>query len=622
MTINRQIVEAPPAANDIGRNRAETAAIERICNAYLRETGVFDPVMQVDDQRLADVPARIREELSRQGLPMRLCLELTGAVIVGSLTYLSAFGHHRYGSVFWIKQVDSENFTPIKSGKELAEAMLNELAASATVPIGCTDLVKNLLGQLENSLEKTGTYVDRSLRESRSFLQMSGAERFSNAEQSLVFGHPFHPTPKSSQGFSAEDMVKYAPEMGASFVLHYFACAPDIVKEAFLDAEKGDNAWIPAEVRETAEQKLGSSRQHYRLFPCHPWQADHLKSWDAVKDLLDSGNLVDLGPLGEKVYPTSSVRTVWDPNHPYFFKLPLNVRITHFIRVNPLDQLERTMDASRVLGLLSKQLPFPSFTILHESGYRTIAPEHVTPEQRERLTESFGVMIRENPVTVPIENEVPVVLASALEHPPHANEPPLMEAIRIAARLTPTLNQSELLEKWLRQYLEISFVPLLWLFMEHGVSMEAHVQNSMVTLRDGWPVHFYVRDLEGVSIGRRRAREKAMFNNRLKDDSPVLYTDEEAWNRFKYYVVVNHLGHLIHTLAYYGSKEEIALWNIVAEVVQTTDAFQNGEDILRDLLQNEWLPAKANLISSFHQRGEKPLYVSIPNPLAYLRGRA
>lgn len=598
--------------------RAEEATRERLLNAYLREKGISNPKLELDDPSLKMLPFEAVEQIGKQGMPMRVDLSDTGSVIFGSLAYFSPFGHHRYGSS-WYK-IDNGNLKKLEECKELAEGLLKELACSKPNESAKNDRVESMLSQIENSIEKTSRYVERSLKLGVSLWEQTGERRFSAAEQSLVYGHPFHPTPKSSEGFSPDDLERYAPELGASFVLHYFACAPEIMQESFIDTEATDEAWIPAGVIQAAKQKLEPSRQHYRLIPCHPWQAEHLKKWVEVKDLLDSELLVDLGPLGESVYPTSSVRTVWDPHHHYFFKLPLNVRITNFIRVNPLDQLERTMDASRVLAVLSKQLPFSEFTILHEVGYRTIAPVNVTPEQRQRLTESFGVIMRENPITAPVDKDVPVVVAAALEQSPHADQPPLIEAVRTAARHYPNLTQSELLEKWLRQYLEISLVPLLWLFVEHGVSIEAHVQNSMVALRDGWPVHFYVRDLEGVSIGRNRAHQQAMFNNQLTENSPVLYTEEEAWNRLKYYVVVNHLGHLIHTLAYYGSTEETALWKIVAEVVQTSSALQNGKDILPDLIQNEGLPAKANLISSFHQRGEKPLYVTIPNPLAHFRG--
>ncbi|MGN7470600.1 IucA/IucC family protein [Brevibacillus sp. SAFN-007a] len=601
------------------RNHAETAAIERLFNAYLRESGVFDPTVRREDGSLADLPQEIVSQLEAEGLPMRVKLPATAVEIVGSLTYFSAFGHHRYGHSLWLLQEGGEKITSVASASELAQALLNELAEAATIPLPKSELVETLLSQVENSVQKTNTYVAYSLREGRSLMQVQGIERFFAAEQAMVYGHPFHPTPKSSQGFTAEDMTQYAPELGASFALHYFAGAPEIVREVSLTDQSSGQDWIPAAVCEAAKSKLTAAQQHYRLLPCHPWQAAHVKTWPIVQSLLESGLLVDLGPLGDKVYPTSSVRTVWDPNHSYFFKLPLNVRITNFIRVNPLDQLERTMDASRVIQKLAPVVQDASFTILQEAGYRTIAPQAVTPEEREKLIESFGAIFRENPVVLPLDKDVPIVVASALEEPPHAACAPIMDAVRESAKKQPQLSLAEWLDKWLRQYLDISLLPLLRLFVRYGVSMEAHVQNSMVAFRDGWPVHFYVRDLEGVSISKERAQAQDMFGQCLDENSPVLYPEEEAWSRFHYYVMVNHVGHLISTLAHGSSVPEEKLWAIVGDVIRSADFFQEAKAMLEELLETETLPAKANFISSFQRRGERPLYVPVPNPLAQSR---
>ena len=51
------------------------------------------------------------------------------------------------------------------------------------------------------------------------------------AEQSLLLGHPFHPTPKSAEGISDDDLERFAPELGASFRLHYWAVAPELLVE-------------------------------------------------------------------------------------------------------------------------------------------------------------------------------------------------------------------------------------------------------------------------------------------------------------------------------------------------------------------------------------------------------
>ena len=55
---------------------------------------------------------------------------------------------------------------------------------------------------------------------------------------------------------------------------------------------------------------------------------------------------------------------------------------------------------------------------------------------------------------------------------------------------------------WLERYLEVSLRPLTRLLVRHGIGLEAHTQNSLVALDDGWPARFVVRDLEGVSLNR------------------------------------------------------------------------------------------------------------------------
>ena len=55
---------------------------------------------------------------------------------------------------------------------------------------------------------------------------------FLAAEQSLRFGHPFHPAPKASRGFTPPISTAYAPELGASFPLHWLAVDPALAGRA------------------------------------------------------------------------------------------------------------------------------------------------------------------------------------------------------------------------------------------------------------------------------------------------------------------------------------------------------------------------------------------------------
>lgn len=59
-------------------------------------------------------------------------------------------------------------------------------------------------------------------------------------------------------------------------------------------------------------------------------------------------------------------------------------------------------------------------------------------------------------------------------------------------------------------------------------------------------------------------------------------------------------------------------WAIASDVLQEIKQASSHallHNLIQDLLTSATLPAKANLLSRFHQRGETPLYVEIPNPM-------
>ncbi len=592
---------------------AEQAALERLLNSYLRETGVADPRLEPNDPAAAALPRDVYDQLCALGWPMRLVLRATGTVLLGAVTYVSATGHHQFGSHFWAGTAATAAHRPVADVMELAGLLVSDLATPEPDASVREMRRRSLLQHIENSVGKTALYVERHLRRGRPRLDPDAADRFLAAEQAIVFGHPFHPTPKSSEGFSPADLERYSPELGASFRLHYFAAVPELVMEQFLPGT--GEAVIPAAVLHAAHDHPRVGRD-WRLLPCHPWQAAYLCRLPQVEALMHEGRLIHLGQLGEPVYPTSSVRTVWAPGHRYFFKLPLDVRITNFVRVNPPDQLQRSLDASRVMAALQPELPFERFTVLLEEGYRSVAPPEWTASARDELAASFAVLFRRTPTAA--GSGAPMVLAGLLEPSLHGTEPPVVQALRAAANTQDRGLTPDFVATWLRRYLEISLLPLLRLFLQGGLSLEAHVQNSMLVLAGGWPAGFYVRDLEGAAISRERAAARGLYGGQVTADSPALYPDADAWHRLKYYFVVNHLGHLLFTLARYGAGEERQLWQVVRSLLQENAALfrsAGGEHYLEELLDGPELPAKANLISRFQERGETPLYVPIANPI-------
>ena len=579
---------------------AEQKIVQRLLNSYLREMDVGDPRVEIKSD-------------CQQGFPFILVLNKTQLRIFGYFTYLSIIGLHDYSDRFYLlKNREKEVLT----SERLIACILDEFSYLEKEREK-REIKRDLLRlNILNSISKTREYIEN-------FVSTSGDKiptiNFLLSEQSLYFGHPFHPTPKSSEGFTQQDLPKYAPELQAKFTPYFWAIAPELVQEAWIANNSGQSeSLLTKQVQLEASRKLKSSQQHYQLLPCHPWQTAYLTQLEVIQQLQQTDKLVNLGQLGSHVFPTSSVRTVWQSGHNYFYKLPLQVRITNFIRVNPPEQLQRAIDAGKILVHLGNKINQANFQVLLEFGYRSLSLEsisQISPAENQEIIANSAVLFREIPEELKTNPDSLFVIASLLEPFPDRDEAKLFQAIR-------QTNQDREIDlvTWLNQYLSISLKPILELFVQTGISLEAHVQNSLVLLKNGLPYKLYVRDLEGISIDRERALDLGWLNQIIPDTSPVLYSESEAWQRLQYYFLVNNLGHLIAVLSRNSEKDECFYWQIVRDFLIQEQARSNLvklREFIQCLLTKKTLPAKANLSSRFLERSERPLYIQIINPIHF-----
>jgi len=561
----------------------ERRLMEQYLNTYCRETGCFDPRLATDDAGPFEIHSHIKAWRAAGLMPYLVSFAQTGYQLAGAFNYFSPIGYHRLAPFAWIGQ--HGNWQPLTTDATLlVDLIAYTLAATSSQPAEVA----------YRSRRRLKTLMRNSIAQVRRFhlhKPILGRSPFITAEQGLRFGHIFHVTSKAAEGFSEEDMQRYAPELGASFRLHYFAVMADMLETRVIN---GEHPTRDPEVELFAENLLAGG--DYGLLPCHPWQANYLLGLPEIKALIKNGVLISLGPLGEVAWPTSSVRTVWLPRQNLFLKLSLNIRITNFIRNNPSEQVRRALDASLALSLLPPHvLEQPAFRILPELASQTLRLP------AETLRAACAVIYRQ---AMPASEAEHVQTIVAVLEEPADGEIPLLGLLRLSAEGKPL--SEELIHMWWKCYLDATLLPLLRLFLEYGISLEAHLQNTLIAFRNGWPVRGYVRDMEGASISRARFP----FLDHLSGDSPAAYPEEQAWHRFQYYVLVNHIGHVIACLAREGLTTEAMLWRDTAIVLNAID-----DPLIQRLLVQPTLPAKANMLSSFHQRGESPSWVEIPNPM-------
>jgi len=620
---------------------ALAASIQAILNSYLRETKQFDPRISAVIEKF---PLLHNKMISRLDINIEesydmilIQLPFTGRWIQTGVTYYSLIGQHHY--IYYFVCIEQEQSPAIITAYQLIDYMIEEVS-HYTDSQARDSQKQQMVDRIGNSLTKMEYYYDHHLAD-----HGSDRNNYIYSEQSLIAGHPFHPFPKSSEGFAIPELALYSPEMGASFQLFYIAVQSIYIEEHWLDEQTRQEAISPAIYQQATDllHAKGVQADQYHLLPMHPWQAKYIQTLPIVEQAIQSQYLVLLGSLGDELYPTSSVRTVWNPKDQRGYKLPLHIRITNLIRENTTEQAKRTIDAARIIHHKRTAIESNHFKVLTETGYSSVkvgtlstqwttdlAENHkvndsksatdnqfnsltaMTLAQQEQWTAAMTVIYRPQQ----IDPEHTYVVASLLETAPNTNEPKLISVIRQHAKDTvPHLST------WLSKYTEITLLSLLRVFTDYGISFEAHLQNSLISLKDGMPDCYYVRDLEGVSIDRTCPSVEEWIQPLIEQDSHVLYDHETAWLRTGYYFVVNHLGSLIHTIAAYEQCSEQHYWNIVQQQLLTwrTQAALEGNSSLchhiESLLHVETLPAKANFISCFQAKGDHPSFIAIPNPL-------
>ncbi|MFJ9909665.1 IucA/IucC family protein [Streptomyces sp. NPDC101152] len=589
---------------------AEAATVDNLLRCWVRETGLAAP----GDGTL------------------RIPLPASGTALLAPVRYWSPTGWHRFGLP---RFADTGDQAPPADAVTVAALLARETAACQTpsasaAPAPPSTVVPDLVARVADSLRHTATFI----RERRTH-PSDDRDLFLSAEQSLVLGHPLHPTPKSREGLSEAEARLYSPELHGSFPLHWLAVAPSVLATDSSWTEGGRPVPATGLTARLAGGELPLP-DGYAALPLHPWQLREIRSRADTAALFHAGLLRDLGSHGSPWHPTSSVRTVHRTGAFAMLKLSLGLRITNSRRENLRKELHRGVEVHRLLrGGLSQQWrsAHPRFDIVRDPAWLAVDTPHGDP------VTGLDVVIRHNPFTssddvscvaglvAPKPN--PRAGASALPSHRPESDPSAMTSrlatvvIRLAGRTG--RSRGAVAAEWFLRYLEQVVRPVLWLDAEAGVALEAHQQNTLLLLdADGWPAGGRYRDNQGYYFRESRRAELDARLPGIGEHSDTFVSDDVTDERFGYYLAINNVLGLIGAL---GSQRLADERLLVAAFRRFLVDVASGPDRLRTplpghLLDSPVLRCKANLLTRLHGLDElvgpvdtQSIYVTIANPL-------
>lgn len=603
---DRSGTTAPAPAPPVALDAATDAATHALVNCYLREATGW---------RFVD---------STDGAVDRLEIALASrdAVVRLAVVHRSPSLRHRFALPADL-QVGSAPARPLAFAT-LACLLLDELAVDDPRGTGAPTVV---LERIIDSLHAVAHHLDVRRDE---IDRLWGAEplSFAETEQALLIGHQTHPTPKSRGEMSGVDRARYSPETAGSFALRWFAVDPDLVRARSATGTPAADlaAGLLSDDPAVGPEGLAALRARAGdrvLVPSHPWEASWLLAQADVAALVADGAIIDLGEHGSPVSATTSVRTVHRADWAWQLKFSLHVRVTNSMRVTLPKELDRAVEAallSRTAVGEEAARVAPRFRFVHDPAYLAVT-------RRDGTTiDGFSVLLRENPWPGADGEDVTALTTLAQDHPFQPDDRPTNRAGAIVRALAATSGRpvAEVGREWFARYLDCAVRSLVRLYLDLGLCFEAHQQNTLLELDDGWPARCAYRDSQGYFHRELAHEDLTAVIAGLGEASESIFPEDLADERLVYYLFVNQALGVVNTLGVAGVADERVLLADLRAVLEDerTRGGRYPATLLDRLLDDDRWPCKANLRTRVHDLDElvgdiatQSVYGSIPNPL-------
>ncbi|WZY01370.1 IucA/IucC family protein [Bacillus sp. FSL W7-1360] len=447
------------------------------------------------------------------------------------------------------------------------------LEAEVTIEALLSSLAKaGNIAQLSEELTRTRLLADYN--EAHLPKQMSRRDlSYEALELALEEGHLYHPSYKARVGFTIEDHVSYGPEFQKSFPLHWVAIRKKDMRlvlpkeeQSFWQEEMGREVWRSL-VLSLCRQ--GGQLDEYTFLPVHPWQWKKLKCTQLGEALL-AKDVIDLGCLGDTYQATQSVRTLMNATNSKkaHVKLALQMRQTSSVRTLPAHTVCAAPPISAWLQEVIQGDPFlrtgNRLAILTEYASVCYAPQNA-PWQEE-IAGQLACIWRES-VSTHVkagENAIPFTALALTEGDGDLFIAPWLVKYGV--------------NEWVKQFLEVAVLPVWHLLVNHGIAVEAHAQNMILIVKDGWPVRLLLRDFhESLEYHHEYVADPTLvpdfstihevFANGIVDHFYWMSSVEALRMLVMDTLFVFHLTELSHALAAHHYLNESSFWKQVRTIL-------------------------------------------------------
>ncbi|NTS78834.1 short-chain oxidoreductase [Catenovulum sp. SM1970] len=572
---------------------AEHASFQAFANCYLRE---IDPGVWHSASEW-----QLQTGLRFSGTEVyALEIQLTGInkTLALGVGYRSSVGRHIFTQAF----IKDENEWTWQSIAYLSATFMLIDNIYADNPEQNQNKVELLTRTLESQQIMKDYLVERGNDETLKQLD------FIASEQSLLFGHWLHPTPKSRQGIHLWQHKNYTPELKAQFKLHFFAISRQLLKQNSMIEACAEQ--IINQIAELDSNAIDADKQ---LVPVHPLQAHWLLHQDYLKDLISSGDIVDLGVMGKTFTPTSSVRTLYCAELDYMIKLSIPVKITNSLRQNMAHELEAGMNVGKLIKKSDFKTAYPQFSMI-------LDPAYITVELPGMEESGFETILRHNPFTQETNNTLSIAALTQDPILPGAQSKLAQQVHALAEKQL--INIETAASIWFDSYWRCAIEPSIWLYEKHGVALEAHQQNSLLTITDHTPSHYYYRDNQGFYLSETLKETLIQQEPALKVNDDLFYQDDMIADRFGYYLFINQLFSIISRLGQDQliSEQKLLVLTYKKLIKIRAQLSGVGLNFIEQLLLKATLPSKANLLTrvedvdELQAEQELAVYTEIANP--------